>query len=68
MGSSPTWSIDEDSRMKTNRYSSVVERTALNRVVEGSIPSAGVDEDKINPTATIFIQQLVVGSSPTSFN
>ena len=24
------------------RYSSVVERTALNRVVEGSIPSAGV--------------------------
>ncbi len=25
-----------------NRYSSVVERTALNRVVEGSIPSAGV--------------------------
>ena len=33
------------------RYSSVVERTALNRVVEGSIPSAGVDEDQIIPTA-----------------
>ena len=28
--------------MRQNRYSSVVERTALNRVVEGSIPSAGV--------------------------
>ena len=37
---------------QTYRYSSVVERTAFNRVVEGSIPSGGVDEDQIIPTAT----------------
>ena len=30
----------------------LVERTAFNRVVKGSSPFGGIDEDKINPTAT----------------
>ena len=41
----------------------MVERTAFNRVVEGSIPSGGVDEDmdedQINPTAKSFARIAV---------
>ena len=39
---------------ETTAIAQSVERTAFNRVVEGSIPSGGIDEDEdqIIPTAT----------------
>ena len=37
---------------ETTAIAQLVERTAFNRVVEGSSPSGGVDEDQIIPTAT----------------
>tara|TARA_B100000925_G_scaffold143344_1_gene107359 strand:- start:22 stop:210 length:189 start_codon:yes stop_codon:yes gene_type:complete len=36
---------------ETTAIAQLVERTAFNRVVEGSSPSGGVDEDQIIPTA-----------------